>query len=148
MLTVVTGPAPALFASTAKQGADASTVNRTVSLNARRTLCALQATSEDVFAFATKCIGSRTVTTNLLVWVEAICRGASIITPRAERQIGMIVAQLHLLRIGRARCLSHKTHLRVMKFPLSCTLFLIESRLLKPTKNGPSFGRKAGAQAA
>src|SRR5258705_1490193 len=67
MLTVATAPAPALFASSARQGADARTVNRMVSLNARRTLCDLQPTPEDVSGFATKCTGSRTVTTNLLV---------------------------------------------------------------------------------
>src|SRR6266481_5839360 len=67
MLTVATGPAPALFASSARQGADARTVNRMVSLNARRTLCDLQPAPEDVSGFATKCTGSRTVTTNLLV---------------------------------------------------------------------------------
>src|ERR1700686_3877652 len=64
MLTVATGPEPALFASSARQGA--GTVNRMVSLNARRTLCDLQPTSEDVSGFATKCIGSRTIKANLL----------------------------------------------------------------------------------
>jgi hypothetical protein len=90
----------------------------------------------------------------------------------------MAVAQLRLLQIEGARCLSQKTHLRVMKFPNSRTFFLIEScgplrvgvrgkvmALHKkglsqacgraqgvftpeaPAKRGPSFGRKAGAQA-
>src|SRR6202171_5115095 len=74
MLTVATGPAPALFASSARQGADVRAANRTVSLNARRTLCDLQPTPEEVSGFATTCIGPRTIKANLLAWVEATCR--------------------------------------------------------------------------
>src|ERR1700686_5185883 len=74
MLTVATGPALAVVWSSARHAVDARAVNRTASLNARRTLCALQPTAEEIFEFATKCIGPRIVTTNLLVWVEAIRR--------------------------------------------------------------------------
>src|SRR5882724_6139011 len=74
MLTVATGPAPALLASWARQGIDARVANRTVSLKARRTLCDLQRDPpKKVSGFAAKCVESRTIKTNLLVWVEAIC---------------------------------------------------------------------------
>src|SRR5258708_26169490 len=89
MLTVATAPAPALFASSARQGADARTVNRMVRLNARRTLCDLQPTPEDVSGFATKCTGSRTVTTNLLVLVAAICWSCVDHTTPADREMEM-----------------------------------------------------------
>jgi hypothetical protein len=41
MLTATTGPAPALFGSSARPGVDASAVNRRATLKARRTLCGL-----------------------------------------------------------------------------------------------------------
>src|ERR1700722_20465907 len=72
MVTVATGPAPALFASSARHGADARTANRTVSLNARRTLCALPPACEEVFEFAKKRIGSRIVPTIPPVQLDAI----------------------------------------------------------------------------
>src|SRR5580698_11359694 len=46
------------------------------------------------------------------------------------------------LRIGHARCLSHKTHLRVMKFQISRTFFFIESRLRKSAKKWPQLREK------
>src|ERR1700682_1635499 len=71
MLTVATGPAPALFASSARQGVDAKAMNRTVSLKACRTLGDLEPeTSKAVPGFAAKCMESRTVKTNLLGSVE------------------------------------------------------------------------------
>src|SRR6202035_3284698 len=47
------------------------------------------------------------------------------------------------LRIGHARCLPHKTHLRVMKFPISRTFFSLRADSVSRQKNGPSFGRKS-----
>src|ERR1700730_11045744 len=73
--TVATGPAPALLASCARQGIDARAANRTVSLKARRTLCDVERDPpKTVPGFAAKCVESRTIKTNLLIWVEAICR--------------------------------------------------------------------------
>jgi hypothetical protein len=57
----------------------------------------------------------------------------------------MAVAQLRLLRVQR---LSQETHLRVMKFPNSRTFFLLRADSFSQQKSGPSFGRKAGAEAA
>src|ERR1700731_406469 len=133
MVTVATGPAPALFASSARHGADARTVNRTVSLNARRTLCALQPACEDVLEFAKTRIGSRTVTTNLLVWVEAICRRRTDHRTPAERRIKMAVAQLRLLRIERALSVTEDSPSRD-EIPEFVHIFFIESRLLWPAK--------------
>src|ERR1700686_376918 len=48
MVTVATGPAPALFVSSARQGADVTALNRKINLNARRTLGDLQPAPEGV----------------------------------------------------------------------------------------------------
>src|SRR6202161_1762852 len=62
MLTEATGPAPALFGSSARPGVDVRAVRRKVTLKARRTLCGLQQRSpRDVTAFAVRSMGSRTV---------------------------------------------------------------------------------------
>src|ERR1700722_3727969 len=82
-----------------------------------------------------------------LFGLKSSAGGAPITARRAERRIKMAVAQLRLLRIARA-LLSQKTHLRVMKFPNSRTFFLLRADSLGLQKSGPSFGRKAGAQAA
>jgi len=61
-----------------RPGVDARAVNRRATLKARRTLCGLKLHSpREVTLFAVKCMESRLIKTNLLVWVqvEAICRG-------------------------------------------------------------------------
>jgi hypothetical protein len=121
------------------------------------TLCSLKLHSpKEVTLFAVKCMESRTIKTNLLVWiqVEAICRGASTVPLRSN---------------GR---LAQKTPDRAMKFPSSNTFLIIEDKQLQrinsadvqirvrrifterparrsrwnKKKRGPSFGRKAGAR--
>src|SRR5258708_19184461 len=127
MLTVATGPAPALFASSARQGADARTVNRMVSLNARRTLCDLQSTPEDVSEFATKCIGSRTIKVNLLVWVEAICpKRLDHRTPGRETSRNGSRAAAPIANRGRALPLTEDSPSRD-EIPQLAHIFLIES---------------------
>src|SRR5690348_7394589 len=66
MLTVVAGPAPALFASSARHGVNARVANKAVSLRTRRT-CGLQLSNPGyVCGFATKRIRSRIFKTILL----------------------------------------------------------------------------------
>jgi hypothetical protein len=105
--TVATGPAPALLASCARQGVDARAANRTVSLKARRTFCDLQPNSEDVSGFGRKCIGSRAVKANLLVWVEAICPSASILAPLRRDKSNGSRAVAPSVNLARA-ALSHR----------------------------------------
>src|ERR1700730_4472283 len=155
MLT--TGLAPASCWSSARPGVDARAVNRRATPKALRTLCSLKLHSpREVTLFAVKYMESRTIKTNLLVWVqvEAICRGASTVPLRPN---------------GR---LAQKTPDRAMKFPSSNTFLIIEDKQLQrinsadvqtrvrrifterparrsrwnKKKRGPSFGRKAGAR--
>ena len=154
---LITGLAPAFCGSSARPGVGARTVNRRVTLKARRTLRGLQLHNpREVTLFAVKCMESRTIKTNLLVsvQVEAICRGASTVPLRSN---------------GR---LAQKTPDRAMKFLSSNTFLIIEDKQLQrinsadvqtrvrrifterparrsrwnKKKRGPSFGRKAGAR--
>jgi hypothetical protein len=122
MLTVATKPGPILFDSSARQGADVRVVNRMVNLNACRAFCILLPTFEDGVEFVAMCIGLRTVTTNLLVWVESIC-GKSI-DRRARAETNQNGGRAAPPFANGERCTSQKTHLCVMKFPRAHT-FLI-----------------------
>jgi hypothetical protein len=97
-----------------------------VSLKVRRTLCDVERDPpKTVPGFAAKCVESRTIKTNLLVWVEAIC----------PKRIDTAIPAQKLTIMGgctpgssaRAHRFSHKTHTRVMKFPEFAKLFFNRS---------------------
>jgi hypothetical protein len=105
--------------------------------------CALQPASERVFEFAPKCIGSRTVTGPIsLFGLKLSAGGASSHTDRETNQIGSR-ATMPSCELG-ARCLSQKTHLRVMKFPISRTFFSLRADSFSRKKVAPAWGEKLG----
>src|SRR5450631_2364562 len=77
MPTVATGPPTTLIASSARHGVDAKAMNRTVSLNAFRTLGGLEpGASKAVPGFGAKCMASWTVKTQSPCLLEVHLTGA------------------------------------------------------------------------
>ena len=100
-------------------------------------LCDLQRDpTKKVSAFAAKCVESRTIKTNLLVWVEAICpKRIDIAIPAQKLTIMGGCTPGSSARVHR---FSHKTHTRVMKFPEFAKLFFQSFRqALRRSKKAP-----------
>jgi hypothetical protein len=85
MPTVATGPAPALFVSSARQGVDARAANRAISLKARRALCDLQPWNpKEGSGYVPGCTAPHVVKTNLLfLQLKLSTGGASIVASPA-----------------------------------------------------------------